>query len=266
MQLQPGPQEYTCTITRNNLNFLYDYKPDSNHLILFLHGLACSRESFANVFDDTYFPNISLLLPDLIGFGKSSKPADFSYTMQAQAAVCEELLSHFSFQHLHIVAHSMGNPVALLFSPDVFARVRSFTNIEGNLIGEDCGLMSRGIVGTSLQDYQTQVFPAHQIQFAQHPELRFNQTTAIAVYKSAQSLVKWSDSGELLVRFKKLGCKKCYVWGEENRGMPALARLDFVKTFMVPASGHGLMTDNPQAFYQLLQEFINSTIKDLPNF
>ena len=126
--------------------------------------------------------------------------------------------------------------------------------------------MSRGIVGTSLHDYQTQLFPALQIQFAQHPELRFDQTTAIAVHKSAQSLVKWSDSGELLVRFKNLDCKKCYVWGEENRDMPVLARLDFVKTYMIPQSGHGVMTDNPQAFYSLLVDFIDLAINDLPNY
>ena len=255
-ELQKGFHEYDVDIENNTIHFQCDFKPDSPDLILFLHGLACSGDSFRNLFDHSYFPNASLLVPDLIGFGQSSKPDDFSYTMEDQAVLCERLLDIFPAQRLHIVAHSMGNAIALLFTQNIFSKVQSFANLEGNLISEDCGLLSRGIIEVSFQEYQKRNFRSHLYEFARHSQLRFNQTTANAVYKSAESLVKWSDSGELLTRYFNLKCKKCYFWGEENSEMPVLKKLTSLKTIMIPNSGHGMMTDNPEAFYNELVKFI----------
>lgn len=257
--LREGRHEYNVSIGKHVLNFECDWKPAAEEAVLFIHGLACSRESFRNVFDRFYFPSRSLLLPDLAGFGKSSKPAGFSYTMEDHAALCEQLLALLPFCTFHLVVHSMGNAVALLFSPALLSRVRSFANLEGNLIGEDCGLLSRGIAGVSLSEYQAGLFSRQRAEFAGHPQLCFEQTTAAAVHKSARSLVQWSDSGELHTRFRQLPCRKIYIWGEENRDMPVLQKLAGVETRMISRSGHGLMTDNPAEFYPFLAEFINTS-------
>lgn len=257
LELQSGLHEYDVDIENNTIHFQCDFKPDSSDLILFLHGLACSGDSFRNFFDHSYFPETSLLVPDLIGFCQSSKSDDFSYTMEDHAILCENLLNLFPANQLHIVAHSMGNAISLLFSQNVFSKVQSYANLEGNLISEDCGLLSRRIIEVPFQECQNRNFRSHLYEFVRHSQLRFNQTTANAAYKSSESLVRWSDSGELLDRYKNLACKKCYFWGEENAEMPVLKKLAGLKTTMIPDSGHGMMTDNPEAFYTELVKFIN---------
>ena len=257
MNLHPGLHEYDLDIENHTIHFQCDYKSDSKEFILFIHGLAWAGDSYRNLFDSDYFPNATLLVPDLVGFGKSSKSDEFSYKMEDQALLLEKLLNEFSFQELHIVAHSMGNAIALLFSAEVMSKVRSFANLEGNLISEDCGFLSRGIIEVSYQEYKNKNFRAHLYQFARHPQLRFNQTTANAVYKSSESLVQWSDSRKLLLRYKNLSCKKCYFWGEENADMSVLKELQGEDTIMIPKSGHGMMTDNPLAFYTALSDFIS---------
>lgn len=256
MKLKPGIHNNKIKIDNHTIYFKYDYKAEATELILFVHGLACSGDSYKNLFDTNYFPNASRLVPDLVGFGKSSKSDEFSYKMEDQAILLEKLLNVFSFKKLHIVAHSMGNAAALLLSPQVMSKVESFANLEGNLISDDCGLLSRGIIEVSFQEYKNRNFRSHLYQFARHPQLKFNQTTANAVYKSAESLVEWSDTGELLSQYKNLACQKCYFWGEENMDMPVLKELQGMKTVMIPNSGHGMMTDNPKAFYTALTEFI----------
>ena len=96
LKLQPGTYNYFVDIENKKIHFQYDQKSNSTELILFLHGLACSGESFRNLFDQSWFPSASLLVPDIIGFGQSSKLEDFSYTMEDQARVCEQLLENFS--------------------------------------------------------------------------------------------------------------------------------------------------------------------------
>ena len=66
--------------------------------------------------------------------------------MEAQARVCAEILKEFSDRNLHIVAHSMGGAVALLLPDDILNDTKTFANIEGKLVGADCGVASRRII------------------------------------------------------------------------------------------------------------------------
>jgi len=257
MVLTKGLGAYIIDLGAHHLYFQCRYNPDSNDVILFLHGLGCISDSFRNIWEHDYFPGKSIMVLDLPGFGRSSKPEDFSYRMEDQAKVIEELLSQFPFWKIHIAAHSMGGAIGLLFSPEFFSRVLSFANIEGNLIGEDCGLLSRSIAKVSFDEYRDNLYKEQVIEFRDNLQLRFEETTPIALYKSAASLAKWSDSGELLNKFRELTCRKCYFYGEENKRMPVLEKLDFVTKEMIHNSGHAMMTENPEEFYTKLAEFID---------
>ncbi|MBA4317678.1 MAG: hypothetical protein C0412_04690 [Flavobacterium sp.] len=256
MNLIPGLNNYLVDIDEFQIHFLCDYNPSSDEVFVFIHGLACSLDSYRNLFDKDYFPGKSLLLVDLIGFGKSSKPESFSYTMEDQAAVIEKLFSILPQWNINIAAHSMGGAVSLLYSPGFMKRVKSFANIEGNLISEDCGIFSRGVADLSFEEYRNKLFKTQLIELKEHPQLRFDETTPYAVYKSSVSLVQWSDSGELLNKFNALRCKKCYIYGEENKNTPIINRLDLIDKYVISNSGHGMMTENPEEFYSKLSQFI----------
>ncbi len=253
-----GRRDYHMSIERRELGVECSFNPKADRVIVFLHGLACSRESFRYVFDHPYFNDMSLVLPDFMGFGKSDKPDDFSYSMEDQADLCGELLKHFPGRRICIVAHSMGNAVGLLLGSSLRNRLSGYACIEGNLIGEDCGLMSRAIAARSFDEYEAGEFRAQRDRFEGHPQLRFHETTPLAVHASARSLVRWSESGRLLAAFKALPCEKAYFWGERNRGLPVLQHLDGIRTYEIPRSGHSMMTENPEGFYEALARFMES--------
>jgi len=258
MKLTPGLKEYSILINEHQIHFSCKYNSKSSEVIIFFHGLGCSWDSFRNVLDHDYFPNKSLLFLDHIGFGNSSKTEDFSYTMENQAQIIERLLSILPQWNIHIVAHSMGVAIALFLEPQTFSRVISFSNIEGNLISEDCGIMSRGISDISFKEYKNKLYKLHIFVYRGNDQLHFEQSSPFAIYNSAVSLVKKSDSGELLLRFRKLSCNKSYFYGEENKDMTVLKKLDFVQKYMIQNSGHGMTTENPKEFYTKLVEFVNS--------
>jgi len=256
LKLKKGLNEYNVWIDKKRFSFLFDFKANTEDLIIFIHGLACSRTSFARVLDKSYFPKSSLLLLDLIGFGSSDKLDDFSYTLEDQAWLCEQLFLRLPKYRVHLVAHSMGGGIALLFSKRFYESVYSFANIEGNLIGQNCSMLSHRMARVSFKEFKAHIFVELKRKYQNHKIFCFNQTTPLAVYKSAQSLVKWSESGKLLKIFKSLSCKKSYFWGEKNRQMPVLTKLDFVKKYMISKSGHSMMVENPKEFYTKLREFI----------
>ena len=198
---------------------------------------------------------------DFLGFGKSAKPENFSYNMEDQAGIIEELLSILPVWDIHIAAHSMAGAIALLFKPGTYSHIISFSNIEGNLISEDCGMLSRGITSVPFDEFKSVMYNKQVIEFKDHHQLRFNETNPFAVYNSAKSLVNWSDSSELLNKFRSLGCRKSYFFGEENENMEVLKKIDFAQKYMINKSGHGMMTENPNEFYSKLAEFINTENK-----
>jgi pimeloyl-ACP methyl ester carboxylesterase len=253
-------REHEDTIDNKPIRYLLDYKVESKNLIVFVHGLACTKDTFRHAFEGRYFPDCSLLSMDMIGFGDSSKPADDSYSMEEQAAICDVLIANHSHPNLHVVAHSMGAAVALLLSARTLERVRSFANIEGNLIGEDCDMLSRRIAERSYDEYESRMFGKHEARFRNDILLRFDSTTPRAAYCSSVSLVKWSDSGELLRRYKELRCRKMYFWGERNATMPVLDRLRADEKCMISSSGHAMMIENPEEFYAKLAGFIAQAI------
>ena len=257
MELLPDYHTYTITVNKYSVVFRCKFKTGSSDALLFFHGLACSWDSFKNVLDKDYFPDKSLLFVDHIGFGESSKPNDFSYTMQDQAKIIDELLSILPNWNIHIVAHSMGAAIALHLKPKPYKRILSFSNIEGNLIREDCGIMSRSIAKKTFEDYKNSLHKMHLFAFSKHEQLHFKQSTPFAIYQSAVSLVKESDSGDLLEKFKQIPCKKAYFYGEENKAMPILEKLNFAQKFMISNSGHAMTTDNPDEFYAKLADFLD---------
>ncbi len=258
MKLSAGLKEYSVSINKHKISFKCKYNEESSEAVIFFHGLGCSGDTFKYVLDQEYFPKKSLLILDHVGFGNSSKPENFSYTMEDQARIIQKLLSILPKWNIHIVAHSMGVAIALSLKPQTFSRILSFCNIEGNLISDDCGIMSRGISDISLKEYESKLYKLHKFVYRANEQLHFEQSSAFAIYNSAVSLVEKSDSGELLHRFRKLNCTKSYFYGEENKDMPVLKKLDSVKKYMIQKSGHAMTTDNPKEFYTKLVEFINS--------
>ncbi|MFH1998090.1 MAG: alpha/beta hydrolase [Planctomycetota bacterium] len=238
----------------SNLEIALAYSKASDDLVLFIHGLGCCKESFESVWDRKDYRDYSLLAIDLAGFGESSKTKSFSYSMEAQAKVCEEVLKRFSFARLHIVAHSMGNAVGLLLPEYLIGITASFANVEGNLIAEDCGLVSRKTISVPFDAFEKDYLPYFVTQFQneKHHHIRLDKTTAHAFYRSSKSLVEWSDSGQLLDRFLSLPCAKAYFHGDQNANLKTLPLLGTLNRESITGSGHFMMNDNADEFYSKL--------------
>jgi len=241
------------------MKFAYDIYPGAEgaETILLLHGLACSRKSFGRLIALGHLSKYRILNIDLVGFGEADKPDDFDYKMESQAGLLNDLLDSLGgFAKIHIVAHSMGGAVGLLMSDKLKDKLYSFANLEGNLVASDCDMFSRRVIKLPEKTYASRLFPKHKKAFRDDATFDFDSTTAEAVYRSSESLVEWSDSGNLLHRFKALNCRKAYFYGEENRELPVLERLGNIPRVEIPGAGHCMMVDNPLILSKKLTAFL----------
>lgn len=236
----------------------------SEELIFFIHGLGCAKEFFIDAWSTPVLEGYSLAAPDLSGFGESSKPPGFSYSMEAHAEVCLKVLKNFPHQKIHIAAHSMGGAVGLIMAESLGERLSSFINIEGNLISPDSSMSSLSSTLT------VEKYHEHMIRLladATAPLSKggiklwyhyIQKAGSIGLYRSARSLAEWSGSGKLLEIFKKLICRKIYIHGDANASMPATKHLEDIPRISIPGSGHFPMNDNSNYFYQSLEAFLKN--------
>ena len=252
------PKLFDLIIDGEPMEVSADVRDIGKDLLFFVHGLGCSKNSFHHFWKRIDFKEYGAIIPDLVGFGRSSKPGLFSYTMEDQARICAIILKRFSDKNLHIIAHSMGNAVALLFPDEILRRVKSFANVEGNLIDADCGILSRKTVDAAPAAFQSNILPEIRETLNRLGEkfTEIDAASADAIYRSAESLVAWSDSNMLLDRFFALNCRKAYFFGEENAEHPTISRIKNIQKIKIKKSGHFPMNDNPKEFYDKLFSFI----------
>ncbi|KAL6642789.1 hypothetical protein ACP70R_020970 [Stipagrostis hirtigluma subsp. patula] len=116
--------------------------------VLFIHGFISS----SGFWTETVLPNVSreararrrLFAVDLLGFGRSPKPADSLYTLREHVEMIERsVIERYGVRSFHIVAHSLGSILALALAVKYPAAVKSLT-----LVAPPYFPVPRGEVGT----------------------------------------------------------------------------------------------------------------------
>ena len=237
------------------------YQNIGDNWAVFLHGIGCAKECFDEAFNDELAKTHSILTFDFVGFGGSDKPDDFSYSLEDHAAIAKLVIEHFSPEAVTVVAHSMGGTIGLLLVQDLENLV-SFVNVEGNLIPEDAGIVSRQTAEQAETDFVENGFRSFLagLENADEPAYRawaawYKASSPIAIHRSGTSLVEWSDSGKLTAYFNGLQ-KKAYLYGDQTDVSLVLPQLSDADVYSIPDSAHFMMLDNPAAFYTAIRKHL----------
>lgn len=101
------------------LTMVYMYLPPSDLdkvVITLLHGKNFNGAYWEETAKLLNSIGYGVLIPDQIGFGKSSKPLDYQYSFEVLANNTKNLLEHLDIQSTQLIAHSMGGMLASRFA------------------------------------------------------------------------------------------------------------------------------------------------------
>lgn len=95
-----------------------DIKPDNynNKNIVLFHGKNFNGAYWESTIKALTKEGYRVIVPDQIGFGKSSKPDNFQYTFQQFAENTKKLLDDLNIKKTTILGHSMGGMLATRFA------------------------------------------------------------------------------------------------------------------------------------------------------
>lgn len=90
-------------------------KPNGQTIVL-LHGKNFSGSYWEKTARDLAADGYRIIIPDQIGFGKSSKPKTYAYTLQALAQNTQGILKKYKISKAIVIGHSMGGMLGIRFA------------------------------------------------------------------------------------------------------------------------------------------------------
>ncbi len=84
------------------------------------------------MFEERRFDNCNIIVPDLIGYGKSSESANGDYRFKANIEKLWKIIADLKGHDLIVIGHSMGGDIGtLLCASGKKDKIVKFVNIEG---------------------------------------------------------------------------------------------------------------------------------------
>lgn len=86
--------------------------PAGGQVVVLVHGLGSRAEDWRNLAPYLAKAGFRVYLPDLLGYGRSEKPPDFSYSVRDEAAVLVDFLNVLGLKQETLGGWSMGGAIA----------------------------------------------------------------------------------------------------------------------------------------------------------
>lgn len=104
---------FKFTSQNQTLEMAYmDLNQKSKNIIVLLHGKNFSGFYWEKIANELVKRNYRVIIPDQIGFGKSSKPMSYQFSFYNLALNTHKLLSSLGVNKYKLVGHSMGGMLA----------------------------------------------------------------------------------------------------------------------------------------------------------
>jgi len=262
----------TLKITYHNqpLKIEYFIRSGKKETILYTHGLGCSKDDFFGAMKARGLKGHKLLAFDFPGCGNSTYPVDLTLGIDDLVKITDIVVSELGLENFVIVGHSMGGLVALLYAEKHCKNVKAFINVEGNLESRD-STISRRVTKHNFDEFKDTVFQVFKqkllatgnVGFKKHVEILkkySSESSKKAFFDLSPSLMKYSDSGNLIQRFLGLKIPTIFVYGSENSN-----RIQYISDLReagcemaeISKSNHFPNYDNPKEFYEVISKFLD---------
>ena len=130
-----GIQSRTVQVAGHRVHYLAE-GPANGPVVVLVHGLGASAEHWSNLAPYLAQSGFRVYIPDLIGYGRSEQPADFSYSVCDEAAVVVGFMDALDLKQVELGGWSMGGWIAALVAaehPDRGSRLMLFDSAGLNV-------------------------------------------------------------------------------------------------------------------------------------
>ncbi|WP_271785252.1 alpha/beta fold hydrolase [Aquimarina algiphila] len=231
-----------------------------------IHAFADSGLAYKEIFSSNLASNFNIYVADLPGFGVSPLNSSYLSIKEHSNFLSKIILKENKKQKkVNIVAHSLGGLIGTWVCQQLKDQINYYFNIEGNLTEADSYFSSKPLrYGTAeefAKMFEEEIFEKAKKKEAYrryYSSLRFAEPDGMRNWGfSSQEHIKNDKCG---FEFKKLTCKKVYIWG--NIDTPKETQ-EFIKEHNLTNRfykevGHWHMIENPETLYNDMNEILKT--------
>jgi pimeloyl-ACP methyl ester carboxylesterase len=197
--------------------------PASGPAIVLVHGLGSRAEDWRALAPAIAKAGYRVYLPDLIGYGRSQKPTDFSYSVHDEADIVSAFLDSLALKQVDLGGWSMGGAIAQHVAAAHPERIRRL------LLFDSAGLYvlptwdTRLFTPTSAAELaQLNVLlmpnPPRLPDFVARDILRVSNDRAWIIHRAMATMLTGKDATDKLL--PQLQMPVLIVWGSEDKITP----------------------------------------------
>ena len=112
-----GVESRTVQVEGIRVHYLAE-GPANGPVVVLVHGLGGSAEDWRNLAPYLVKAGFRVYIPDLPGYGRSEKPADFSYSVRAEATVVVGFMDELGLKQVDLGGWSMGGWIVELIASE----------------------------------------------------------------------------------------------------------------------------------------------------
>jgi pimeloyl-ACP methyl ester carboxylesterase len=123
-----GIESRSVEVAGHRVHYLAEGPADGPAVVL-VHGLGANAEYWRNLAPYLARSGFRVYIPDLIGYGRSERPADFSYSVRDEAGVVVGFMDALGLKQVELGGWSMGGWIAVLVAgqhPERVSRLMLF--------------------------------------------------------------------------------------------------------------------------------------------
>lgn len=255
--------------------------------MVLLHGIASNNHTWDPVIEHLARTH-EVIAPDLIGHGRSAKPAG-DYSIGGYASIVRDLLLALGVQRVTLVGHSLGGGIAMQLTHMAPELVGRLVLVGSGGLGKDLGapLRAASLPGADMFIRAVTSLPAqaagrvaHRILDSAGVELPTDLEEGMEGFASLHdsaareafiNTVRSSTGlgGQRVSAVDKLylmaDCPVLTIWGEDDSIIPvqhayeAQALVEQMEVAVIRHAGHFPHVDAPEQFTSLIREFEANT-------
>jgi len=280
--LTPYPDGFATKNVETNGATIHTRVGGRGPAVVLLHGYGVTGDSWAPL-AATLADTHTVIVPDLRGLGRSSKP-EGGYDKKAQAGDVAGVLDALGVARAALVTHDMGGLVGFAVAAQQRDRVTRWVAMDGPLPGigpwdqltNNPRLWHFGFGGPDMErlvagreriylDHFWNDFSADPAAFGEEMRVHYAALYGLpggmrAGFAQFAAFAQDAANNRGFLTEGKLTVPVLAVGGEASSGamVETLMRLvtDQVEGAVVPAAGHWLMEENPEATVTLVQHFL----------
>ena len=217
-----GEHSASVTIEGHRMHY-YVAGPSDGPPVVLVHGLGGQSEDWRNLAPFLRAAGHRVYTPDLFGFGRSEKPADFSYSVPDQAEAVFAFMDAMGLKQVDLGGLSMGGWIIQKMAAEHPDRIRRL------IIFDSAGLSEKPAWNTDLfmpksaaeldqLDALLMPNPPQVPPFIAADILRISHSHAWIMRRALDSMLAGHDTTDLIL--PELKMPVLIVWGELDHIMP----------------------------------------------